>query len=334
MTSLKLDLTILVAYFAAMIGIGLAASRKQTSLHDYALGGRQMPWWAVLASILAAEISAATFLGAPGEGYELRNFTYAQLALGTILARLLVSWIFIQPYYHYGVVSIYEFLEKRFGPRSRQAASAIFLITRALASGTRLYVAAIVLVLGYEIYTGSHPEPMVELGIYLLALFVLVALTAVYTAAGGIKAVVWTDVIQACVMFSGLGFVLWHLLRSIPGGLPTIQGMLQRPGDLSFWNLGPYFPHDLWATLKGVFPTEPIRTWCNGCSQPKIPPKVAWLWSPLVWPTSLLSSPFLVSASFSGFIINRIRTLTCRSEMLTSLPITSSANSHPDFAAF
>jgi len=215
-----------------------------------------MPWWAVLASILAAEISAATFLGAPGEGYALRNFTYAQLALGTILARIFVSWIFIKPYYHYRVVSIYEFLEKRFGPRSRQAASAIFLITRALASGTRLYVAAIVLVLGYEIYTGTHPTPMVELGIYLLALFVLVALTAVYTAVGGIKAVVWTDVIQACVMFSGLGFVMWHLWRSIPGGLPTIQGMLQNPDDLSFWNLGPYFPNDLWATLRAVFETE------------------------------------------------------------------------------
>jgi SSS family transporter len=215
-----------------------------------------MPWWAVLASILAAEISAATFLGAPGEGYALRNFTYAQLALGTILARIFVSWIFIKPYYHYRVVSIYEFLEKRFGPRSRQAASAIFLITRALASGTRLYVAAIVLVLGYEIYTGTHPAPMVELGIYLLALFVLVALTAVYTAVGGIKAVVWTDVIQACVMFSGLGFVMWHLWRSIPGGLPTIQGMLQNPDDLSFWNLGPYFPNDLWATLRAVFETE------------------------------------------------------------------------------
>lgn len=146
-----LDSFVLFAYFAAIIGIGLAASRHQTSLDDYALGGRKMPWWAVLASILAAEISAATFLGAPGEGYALRNFTYAQLALGTILARIFVSWIFIKPYYHYGVVSIYEFLEKRFGPRSRQAASAIFLITRALASGTRLYVAAIVLVLGYEI---------------------------------------------------------------------------------------------------------------------------------------------------------------------------------------
>jgi len=251
-----LDSFILFSYFAAIIGIGFAASRHQTSLDDYALGGRKMPWWAVLASILAAEISAATFLGAPGEGYALRNFTYAQLALGTILARIFVSWIFIKPYYHYGVVSIYEFLEKRFGPRSRQAASAIFLITRALASGTRLYVAAIVLVLGYEIYTGTHPTPMVELGIYLLALFVLVALTAVYTAVGGIKAVVWTDVIQACVMFSGLGFVIWHLWKSIPGGLPTIHGILQNPDDLSFWSLGPYFPNDLWATLRAVFETE------------------------------------------------------------------------------
>jgi Na+/proline symporter len=147
-------------------------------------------------------------------------------------------------------------LEKRFGPQSRQAASAIFLITRALASGTRLYVAAIVLVLGYEIYTGTHPTPMVELGIYLLALFVLVALTAVYTAVGGIKAVVWTDVIQACVMFSGLGFVIWHLWKSIPGGLPTIHGILQNPDDLSFWSLGPYFPNDLWATLRSVLETE------------------------------------------------------------------------------
>ncbi|NBS78664.1 hypothetical protein EBS57_02375 [bacterium] len=86
--------------------------------------------------------------------------------------------------------------------------------------------------------------------------FVLVALTAVYTAVGGIKAVVWTDVIQACVMFSGLGYVIWHLAKSIPGGLPTIHGMLQGPDDLSFWNLGPYFQGDLWATLKAAFETE------------------------------------------------------------------------------
>jgi len=251
-----LDSFILFTYFAAIIGIGLAASRRQTSLNDYALGGRKMPWWAVLASILAAEISAATFLGAPGEGYALRNFTYAQLAIGTVLARIFVSWIFIQPYYSYGVVSIYEFLEKRFGPHSRQAASAVFLVTRALASGTRLYVAAIVLVLGWEMFSGAKPSPGAELGIYFTALLVLVVLTALYTVAGGIRAVVWTDVIQAVVMFSGLGFVLWHLFQTIPGGMATITGKLNQPGDLTFWSLGPVAEGNLGTTLKGILEAD------------------------------------------------------------------------------
>ena len=83
------------------------------------MGNRNIPWWAVLASILAAEISAATFLGAPGEGYEKRNFTYAQLALGTILARVIIAYIFIKPYYDFRVVSIYEYLLLRFGTRDK-----------------------------------------------------------------------------------------------------------------------------------------------------------------------------------------------------------------------
>ncbi|NBS86764.1 MAG: sodium:proline symporter, partial [Verrucomicrobia bacterium] len=99
MNPLFFDTLIVVGYFVVIIGIGLYSSRNQNTLQEYALGGRSIPWWAVLASILAAEISAATFLGAPGEGYELRNYTYAQLAIGTILARVLVSWIFIKPYY-------------------------------------------------------------------------------------------------------------------------------------------------------------------------------------------------------------------------------------------
>ena len=256
MQPILFDGLIIFTYFVAIIGIGLAASRRQTSLQDYALGGRSMPWWAVLASILAAEISAATFLGAPGEGYELRNFTYAQLALGTILARIFVSWIFIKPYYTYRVVSIYEFLEIRFGPTSRQAASAIFLITRALASGTRLYVAAIILVLGYEMITGTHPSDSQELLITFTALAVLVGLTALYTVAGGIKAVVWTDVIQAVVMFSGLGFVLWHLAQSIPNGWQGFQAKLQQPGDLSLWSLGPIHQGSLLTQIKGILESE------------------------------------------------------------------------------
>ena len=108
----------------------------------------------VLASIIAAELSAATFLGTPAEGYHLRNFTYAQLAIGTVIARIIVAYLFILPFYDNNVVSIYEFLQIRFGVATRNAASGVFLITRLLASGTRLYVAAVIVVGGYEMVNG------------------------------------------------------------------------------------------------------------------------------------------------------------------------------------
>src|ERR1043165_1114916 len=108
-TALTLDAVVVVAYFALVIGIGLWMSRGEKSVEGFALGNRQIAWWAVLASILAAEISAGTFFGAPGEGFALRNYTYIQLAFGTILARILVSYIFIKPYYDYKVYSIYEY---------------------------------------------------------------------------------------------------------------------------------------------------------------------------------------------------------------------------------
>ena len=256
MNPLFFDTLIVVGYFVVIIGIGLYSSRNQNTLQEYALGGRSIPWWAVLASILAAEISAATFLGAPGEGYELRNYTYAQLAIGTILARVLVSWIFIKPYYAYRVVSIYEFLEIRFGATTRQAASAIFLITRALASGTRLYVAAIILVLAFEMITGSRPTQSQELLITFGSLFILVALTSVYTSLGGIKAVVWTDLIQSLVMFAGLGFVLWHLAHSIPDGWNGFHDKLRQPGELSLWSFGPAYQGNLFNQIKGILESE------------------------------------------------------------------------------
>ena len=125
------------------------------NMREFSVGSRQLPWWAVLGSIVAAELSAATFLGTPGEGYHLRNFTYAQLAIGMIIARIIVAYLFIRPFFDNNVVSIYEYLEIRFGQATRDAASAVFLLTRLLASGTRLYVAAVVVVLGYEMVHGA-----------------------------------------------------------------------------------------------------------------------------------------------------------------------------------
>src|ERR1700710_295692 len=134
-----IDGLVILAYFTIVIGIGLYKGRGERSMEGFAVGDRNIPWWAVLASIMAAEVSAGTFLGTPGEGYGLRNFTYGQLAIGTILARIIVAYVFIQRFYELKVVSIYEFLETRFGHSTKLASSGLFLVTRVLASGARMY---------------------------------------------------------------------------------------------------------------------------------------------------------------------------------------------------
>src|SRR5918911_4717783 len=164
---LAIDSAVLLLYFIIIISIGLFMGRRERDLEDFALGRRQIPWWAVLASIVAAETSAGTFFGTPGEGFALRNYTYVQLAVGTILARILVSYIFIKPYYDYKVFSIYEYLTARFGVGTKNAASAVFMFTRVLASGARLYVAAIALALAYEMISGARPNETQTLWIYI-----------------------------------------------------------------------------------------------------------------------------------------------------------------------
>lgn len=251
-----IDLVVVAVYFVVIVSIGLRSGRGEKSLEGYALGDRRVPWWAILASILAAEISAATFLGAPGEGFALKNFTYAQLAIGTVLGRIFASTLFLKSYYEYKVVSIYEYLEKRFGPRTRNAASATFLITRALASGTRLYVAAILLVIGYEIFAGEPASKTTQFGLYVVALLIVVGLTTLYTTAGGIKAVIWTDVIQASILLISLGTAIWILLGRIPGGFHGALAHLQGPGDLSFFATGLEAGKGVWGNVKGVLSSE------------------------------------------------------------------------------
>src|SRR2546428_9670462 len=213
---LVIDSGVLVLYFVLIISIGLYMGRKEENLADFALGGRRIPWWAVLASIVAAETSAGTFFGTPGEGFALRNYTYVQLALGTILARILVSYIFIKPYYDYKVYSIYEYLTARFGVPTKNAASAIFMFTRLLASGARLYVAAIALALAYEMIRGVRPGQTETLFIYIGAVVVIVILTAIYTTIGGIKAGGWTAFIQPSITLGSPLVCLGQLYRAVP----------------------------------------------------------------------------------------------------------------------
>ena len=253
-----MDLVIIVLYFAIIIAIGVYFSRRNKDVSEYALGGRSIPWWAVLASILAAEISAGTFFGAPGEGFRLQNYTYAQLMIGYLLARLVVSGVFIPAFYKHNVVSIYEFLELRFGPKTRRIASAIFLVTRSLASGSRLWVPTLLMIVIWNQLNPNDPlsnwEQFWFTGAALVAISIL---TAAYTAVGGIKAVIWTDVLQIAVLFGALGFSVWYLLGHIPNGWAGAKSFLTGPHDLKLWEWKGEAPSTTtWGAIKSVLESE------------------------------------------------------------------------------
>ena len=274
-----LDLLVILAYFALVISIGLYKGRGEKTMEGFAVGDRNIPWWAVLASIMAAEVSAGTFLGTPGEGYGLRNFTYGQLAIGTIMARIIVAYVFIQRFYELRVVSIYEFLETRFGRSTKLASSAVFLVTRALASGSRMFVPAILLVVAWQMVNDMHPNPAQTLWLYVGAVGFLVLITAIYTTFGGIKAVVWTDLLQVFLMFGAMGYAMFTLWHAVGGWQPVVaathqvvldpavvkelgpaiaQQQAQAVADraLTFWDTGIVPGLGVWANIKHVLESE------------------------------------------------------------------------------
>ena len=255
--SLFWDIVVVLLYFGLVFGIGFSQRAKSGSMEGFALGNREIAWWAVLASILAAEISAGTFFGAPGEGYALRNFTYIQLIVGYLLARVVVSAFFIPAFYQHNVVSIYEFLGTRFGPRTRQVSSGVFLVTRVLASGSRLWVPSVILVLIWQLSNpgstlGATQEFLLTGG----ALILVTLATAIYTTVGGIRAVIWTDVLQIVVLLCALSFSLMYLLGHIPGGFAGAHAALQGPDDWKVFDLGLDAKLSFWGNVKHVLEQE------------------------------------------------------------------------------
>ena len=224
-TSLLVDAGIVLIYFVGITTLGLYMGRREKTLSDFALGGRRVPWWAVMASIIAAETSAATFLGVPGEGYTNKSFAYVQLVFGLILGRIVVGHVFLKPYYAYKVYTVYDYLGVRFGPSTKAYVSALFLFMRTLASGTRLFIPSLVMVLAYRLFVSGRQvhfgESVNAVGPYLTAIVLLTIVTCLYTAIGGIKAVIWTDVIQAGLMFGGALIAIATLLTHV-GGLSEV----------------------------------------------------------------------------------------------------------------
>lgn len=195
------DFAIIAAYFCIVLSIGLLASRKNKGADDFITGNRTMPWLAVLGSLIATEVSAATFLATPGTGFS-QNMNYLQMGIGSILARIFIAFAFIGTFYAANTLTIYAYLEKRFGNRTRVTASIFFIITRVLASAVRLMIAA----------TGISLILDLPYGVCLIG-FTLIALT--YTGAGGIRGIIWTDVLQAIVFISCGVAVMAFIANSI-----------------------------------------------------------------------------------------------------------------------
>lgn len=201
-----------------------------------------MPWWAVTFSILATEVSAVTFIGAPGASY-LGNYAYLQFAFGSLLGRVLIAFLFLPAFYRGRVTSIYQFLHQRFGDRSRLTAVIFFFVTRLLASGVRLLVVALVL--------------QVVTGIPLVAVIILVAVIALfYTLIGGIKAVIWTDVFQFIIFMGGAWVVIFYILASVPGGWEGLKSHIS-PDKFKI------FDFSIVITSSQVF----LIAFINGCFQ-------------------------------------------------------------------
>ncbi|GAB4241980.1 MAG: sodium:solute symporter [Acidobacteriota bacterium] len=234
-----LDYGILLAYLGATSWLGLHLGRGQRDTWDYFLGGGRMPWWAVAGSIVATETSTLTFIGAPAIAYE-GDLTFLTLTFGYCLGKILVAVLLIPLYFEGRVQTAYAVLRDRFGESVQRTAAGLFLLTRTLADGVRLFATALVL----GVVTGlSDGWTIVLIG----------AVTLLYTSLGGMRAVVWNDVIQLAIYLTGAALAWWTLLDRIPGGWETVSSLAGEAGKFRIfdWTLDPGRPYTLAAGLLG-----------------------------------------------------------------------------------
>lgn len=225
-----LDWVVLAAYGLALVGAGWWFSRRRVgSSSEYFLAGRSMPAWAVALSALATAQSAATFIGVPEQSYA-GNLTYLLGNIGPLLAAVVVARVFLPAYYRAGVGSPYELLETRFGVTARVATSWTYLLGRMLASGARTYMGALPLSLAV-FGDASTQHVAMSIGVIMLVATVL-------TLVGGIRSVIWTDVLQVCVYMGAAVAAVVVLLVLIPAPISAIAATLQEAGKLRVLDWG------------------------------------------------------------------------------------------------
>jgi SSS family solute:Na+ symporter len=233
------DYMVIGGYLAAIIAFGSWFARFQKTTRDYFLTDRSVPWWAVCFTIVATETSTLTFIGIPAASYS-GNMTFLQLAMGYVIGRVIVSLLFIPAYFRGDLFTSYELLKRRFGSRVQALSAGIFLLTRSLADGVRLFATALVIAV-----VTSVPVPWVVTA--------LGAAMIIYTVRGGVSAVIWTDVVQMFVYIAGAAAVGWVLLDSISGGWQAVADAGAAAGKFVVFDLTSDVsrPYTLWAGLLG-----------------------------------------------------------------------------------
>jgi SSS family transporter len=241
MTLSPLDLAIVAVYIVGMTLFGVWFTRKQKDLRTYFVGGRNVGWFMVLMSIVATETSAVTFLSVPGLAFNPNggNLTFLQLALGYIVGRCLIAWFLLPQYMRGDLFSAYEVLRQRFNPAVQRTASGLFLITRTVADGLRIFLTALLLQ-----YVGWGVGP---------SIVVVGVVTIAYTYLGGMKAVIWTDLIQFVIKITGAALAGVFVLYLLPGGWDQFLAAGAAAGKFKVIDpvFDPKTPYNLWAGVIG-----------------------------------------------------------------------------------
>ena len=222
MTLTWLDYTVIAGYLLAITAFGSWFARFQKTTRDYFLNDRSVPWWAICFTIVATETSTLSFIGVPAQAFA-GNMTFLQLALGYVVGRILVSVLFIPAYFRGDLFTSYELLQRRFGPGVKNIAAVIFVVTRTLADGVRLFATALVISVVTHV-----PVP--------LAIVLIGAAMIVYTTRGGVSAVIWTDVVQMFIYVAGALVVFWSLLQQIDGGWAAVASTAEAAGKFRIFD--------------------------------------------------------------------------------------------------
>src|SRR5436190_9035614 len=248
-----LDLAVIAVYLIAITWFGARFRHGQKNLRDYFLGGRTAPWWAISLSIVSAETSTLTIVGTPALAFN-GNLGFLQLVLGYLLARIVISILFLPHYFRGEMFTAYELMRRRFGERIRKLTASIFLVTRALAEGVRVFAISIVIFIILEdFYARFQLSPNTG---EIVSIVLIVVLTLFYTLEGGMTAVIWTDVVQMTLYVLGAIASFVVILGKIPGGwdhVTAVAGSKLTVFDFRFAPNMEFFSrtYSFWAGVAG-----------------------------------------------------------------------------------